>query len=125
GRQPDRIITFCIWHSRCIGASNCGSPCDRTDQGGPSMSWKMMRPVMLALGVSSVVLASGCAQEREPINRVQANALDKAFFVGADLVSQEDNPEFLTQATLVDVGYGAAQDGVFTSTYTQGVARIK
>src|SRR5262245_6236231 len=57
----------------------------------------------------------GCAEEREPINRVQANALDKSFFVGADLASPKDDPEFYTAMTVVDVPYGADQQvGAFT-----------
>lgn len=69
--------------------------------------------------------ALGCAEERAPINRVQNNALAKSFFVGEDLASDQDNPEFFAQGTVVDVGYGAAQDGLFTSTYAQPVSRIK
>jgi len=69
--------------------------------------------------------SAGCAEERAPINRVQANALAKSFFAGADLVSSADDPEFYFQTTLVDVGYGASQDGLFTSTYAQPLSRIK
>lgn len=69
--------------------------------------------------------ALGCAEERAPINRVQANALAKSFFVGEDLASDADNPEFWTQGTVVDVGYGASQDGLFTSTYAQPVGRLQ
>lgn len=87
------------------------------------------RPALRALFVAALGLvasgAVGCAQERAPINRVQANALAKSFFVGNDLVSTQDDPEFWTQGTLIDVGYGAAQDGLFTSTYAQPVSRIK
>ncbi len=72
----------------------------------------------------SVVLA-GCAEERPAIDRVQPGALDKTFFVGADLYDAADNPEFWTQATLIDVGYGASQSGLFTSTYAQPMARLK
>jgi hypothetical protein len=82
-----------------------------------------------ALLIGAVGLAAGssagCAEEREPINRVQPNALAKSFFVGKDLVSSEDDEEFYFQTTLVDVGYGAAQDGLFTSTYAQPLSRIK
>jgi len=46
-------------------------------------------------------------------------------FVGEDLLDTRDDPEFWTQATLIDVGYGAAQDGLFTSTYAQPMSRIK
>ena len=69
--------------------------------------------------------AIGCATERAPINRVQPNALEKSFFVGKNLADPLDDPEFYAQGTVVDVGYGAAQDGLFTSTYAQPVSRIK
>lgn len=76
--------------------------------------------ILAALGV-----IAGCAEERDPINRVQPNALPKSFFVGEDFLNTDDDPEFWTQATLIDVGYGASQDGLFTSTYAQPVGRIK
>ena len=89
------------------------------------MSLKLLRPALLGLAVAVTSAASmGCAEERDPINRVQANALDKAFFVG-DLHDETDNKEWWTQATLIDVGYGASQTGLFTSTWVQGVARIR
>lgn len=69
--------------------------------------------------------AVGCAQERAPISRVQADALAKSFFVGMKLTDDSDNPEFYARGTVVDVGYGAAQDGLFTSTYAQPVSRIR
>ncbi len=72
-----------------------------------------------------LVLAVGCAQERPPINRVQPNYFDKSFFIGKDYTSAGDDPEFYSRATLVDVGYGAGQDGLFTSTYAQPVTRVK
>ena len=68
----------------------------------------------------------GCASERAPINRVQADALAKSFFVGADLKSSDDDPEFYTRSTVVDVGYGAMQDGLFNSSWAQAdLSRIK
>ena len=77
----------------------------------------------LALGA---LTALGCAEERDPINRVQPDALPKAFFIGEDFASTADDPEFYSQGTLVDVGgYGASQDGLFTSTYAQPLSRIK
>ncbi|HZO12567.1 MAG TPA: hypothetical protein VFB62_04895, partial [Polyangiaceae bacterium] len=87
------------------------------------MNLKLLRPLLLLLVTAAV--AVGCAEERPPINRVQPNALDKAFFVGDLLQDPVDDPEFWTQATIIDVGYGAPGSGLFTSTYTQGVARIK
>jgi hypothetical protein len=70
-------------------------------------------------------LASACAEERAPINRVQANALAKSFFVGPDLQSSADDPEFWKRGTIVDVPYGAAQDGLFTASYGEPVSRIR
>jgi hypothetical protein len=82
-----------------------------------------------ALLIGAIGLAAGssagCVEERAPINRVQPNALAKSFFVGADLSGSKDDPEFYFQTTLIDVGYGAAQDGLFTSTYAQPLSRIK
>jgi hypothetical protein len=68
---------------------------------------------------------AGCASERPPINRVQADALDKSFFVGPDLQSTADDPEFYKRGTVVGVAYGAAQDGLFTSSYGEPLARIR
>ncbi|MET0594292.1 MAG: zinc-dependent metalloprotease, partial [Polyangiaceae bacterium] len=76
---------------------------------------------LLALSTS----IGSCAGERDPINRVQADALQKSFFVGAKLQDSEDDPEFYKRGTVVDVGYGAAQSGLFTSTYAQPVSRIR
>ncbi|MBK8254550.1 MAG: hypothetical protein IPK82_18020 [Polyangiaceae bacterium] len=80
----------------------------------------MLGAIGLAAGSSA-----GCAEERDPIMQVQPNALAKSFFVGRDLQGSTDDPEFYFQTTLVDVGYGAQQDGLFTSTYAQPLSRIK
>lgn len=89
------------------------------------MRWMWLRAAFV--GTLGLVAggALGCAEERAPINRVQANALAKSFFVGDNIADDTDNPEFWTQGTVVDVGYGAAQDGLFTSTYAQPVGRLK
>jgi hypothetical protein len=89
------------------------------------MRWMWLRAGLV--GTVGLVAggALGCAEEREPINRVQPDALNKSFFVGKSLTDDKDNPEFYAQGTVVDVGYGAAQDGLFTSTYAQPVSRIK
>ncbi len=71
------------------------------------------------------LVALGCAQERAPINRVQPDYFDKSFFVGQDYLNAADDPEFYSQATLIDVGYGAGQDGLFTSTYAQPMTRVR
>lgn len=56
----------------------------------------------LLQGLSLLALGSvGCAEEREPINRVQADALAKSFFVG-NLKDQNDNPVFYWRNFVVD-----------------------
>ncbi len=77
--------------------------------------------ILILLGAA----IAGCAEERPAVDRVQTFALKKAFFVGEDIQDPADNPEFWTQATLVDVGYGAAVMGLFTSTYAQPMARLR
>lgn len=86
---------------------------------------KWTRPLgLLALAGGLGVATVGCAEERAPINRVQPNALAKSFFVGADLASPEDDPEFYSRATVIDVGYGDT-NGFYTSGNAMTVARIK
>ncbi len=82
-------------------------------------------PRPLAALFAAALFAVACAEEQPPIDRVQPNYFDKSFFVGANLLDTLDDPEFYAQGTLVDVGYGAAQDGLFTSTYAQPLNRIK
>lgn len=79
----------------------------------------------LGIGALTGLTILGCAQEREPINRVQANALAKSFFVGENLQDPSDDPEFYRRGTVVDVGYGANKMGLFTATYAQPVSRIR
>jgi hypothetical protein len=85
----------------------------------------MTRRVPVRSALLGALLAVSCAQQQPPIVRVQPDALDKSFFVGKDSQSLADDPEFYSQATLVDVGYGAGQDGLFTSTYAQPLTRVK
>lgn len=80
---------------------------------------------IVLIGALVALALAGCAQQQAPINRVQPNYYDKAFFVGADFEGTADDPEFYSQQTLVDVGFGAGQDGLFTSTYAQPLSRVK
>ena len=83
---------------------------------------------ILKSGILLLVAAGvlgGCAEERDPIDRVQPYALPKTFFIGEDFNSVDDDPEFWTQNTMIDVGYGASQSGLFTSTYAQPMSRVK
>lgn len=84
----------------------------------------MNRSRLFPLTLTIAALTS-CAEQRAPIDRTQPNALEKSFFVGELLNDTSDDPEFWYQGTLVDVGYGASQSGLFTSTYAQPVSRIK
>ncbi|HET7544868.1 MAG TPA: hypothetical protein VFK05_33605 [Polyangiaceae bacterium] len=86
------------------------------------MSASFIRRLLLCALV--VVGATSCASERAPINRVQANALKKSFFVGEDLADPKDNPEFYYRPTIVDVDYGTSQDELFTASGAQTIARI-
>ncbi|MFO0547424.1 MAG: zinc-dependent metalloprotease [Polyangiaceae bacterium] len=80
---------------------------------------------MLALGAIAALGLASCAEERPPINRVQPDALSKAFFVGDDLVDTSDDPEFYLRNTVVDVAAGANADGLFTSSDAQPVSRVR
>jgi len=40
----------------------------------------------------AAALLGACAQERDPINRVQPYALPKTFFIGEDFQSADDDP---------------------------------
>src|SRR5262245_40681216 len=72
-------------------------------------------------GASLIALCSvGCAEEREPINRVQPQALEKAFFVGAK--SDACLPEFYSKAFVVD--QTAGQNGLSVGLYS-GTDRIR
>lgn len=53
----------------------------------------------------------GCAEERKPINKVQANALQKSFFVGA-LGDPKDDPEFFWRNYVVDGSEGQELVGI-------------
>lgn len=85
----------------------------------------MTRRPSLRAALLGALVAASCAQQQPPIVRVQPDAIDKSFFVGQDYLGASDDPEFYSQATLVDVGYGAGQDGLFTSTYAQPLTRVK
>ncbi len=71
-----------------------------------------------------VLLLAACAEERPPIDRVQPNALDKAFFVG-DLADPADNPEFYQRTAVVAADAGAGRDGLFTSSDAQPTVRVR
>ncbi|HEY8041405.1 MAG TPA: hypothetical protein VIF15_16480, partial [Polyangiaceae bacterium] len=68
--------------------------------------------------------SAGCAQSRDPINRVQADALDKHFFVGPSLSDTSDDPEFYKGNRIVDQPYGVGQ-GFYMFQSLGSLSRIK
>jgi len=82
------------------------------------------KTLTLAATAGLLLAAAGCAEERAPIDQVQPNVLEKSFFVGEDLVSPADDPEFYSQATLTDVGFGA-NEMLFSSFSAGKLGRIK
>jgi hypothetical protein len=86
------------------------------------MSYFWRRATVLGAMVVAFGSGAGCAQERDPINRVQPNALDKSFFIGADLASPTDDPEFYWRAFVVDASASQSLIGVGS---WAGVDRIR
>lgn len=79
----------------------------------------------LLAGVALSGLVMGCAEEREPINRVQPMALQKSFFLGANLADPADDPEFYTQQFITDVPYGVGDGYLWTVGFGGKVGRVK
>jgi len=84
------------------------------------LRWLGLFAVTVVLGV----LSTGCADSRPPINRVQAGALDKSFFVGANLSDTSDDPEFYMGTRIIDEPEGVGQ-GFWMYQSTGSLARIK
>jgi hypothetical protein len=61
---------------------------------------------LAVLACAVLVIAAGCAEQRAPIDRVQAMALSKHFFVGDSLSDPSDDPQFYMGARIIDVPYG-------------------
>jgi len=59
----------------------------------------------VALGLLLGLAAVGCAQERDPIDRVQPNVLKKSFFLGENIHDSSDDPEFFMRAYSVGSSY--------------------
>ncbi|CAN5286438.1 hypothetical protein BH09MYX1_BH09MYX1_33700 [soil metagenome] len=82
------------------------------------------RSAVLGFIVVVAAIAAGCAAERDPINHVQAAAIDKAFFVGA-LADPTDDPEFYMRTTVVDVAAGAGSESLFTNSDAMTLVRVR
>jgi hypothetical protein len=79
---------------------------------------------LVTLACLVFVLVGGCAQERAAINRVQALALSKHFFVGANLSDPTDDPEFYMGNRIIDEPYGIGENGWLEQSLGS-LARIK
>jgi hypothetical protein len=79
---------------------------------------------LISLACAVWIVSAGCAQSRDPINRVQANALDKHFFVGASLSDTTDDPEFYMGNRIIDEPLGVGQ-GFWLFQSLGSLARIK
>lgn len=68
----------------------------------------------------------GCAAERDPINRVQANAIPKSFLVGGNYQDPADDPEFYARSMVINVPYGESGSDflMFTNTINS-MSKIK
>jgi len=80
--------------------------------------------LLFALMVTFTFVCMGCAAERPPIDKIQAGAVEKNFFVG-DLKDDTDNPEFYMRTTIVDVASGTGSDSLFTASDAQTLVRIR
>lgn len=80
-----------------------------------------VRTALLSTVLGALALGSGCAQERDPINRVQPNVLDKHFFLGADLSDSSDDPQFFWRSYVVDASASNSMIGIGS---WQGIDRV-
>ena len=80
--------------------------------------------VMGVVGSSSGMV--GCASERDPINRVQLNAIPKSFLVGQNYSDPSDDPEFYARSMVIKVPYGESGSDflMFTNTINS-MSKIK
>jgi hypothetical protein len=68
----------------------------------------------------------GCAAERDPINRVQLNAIPKSFLVGDDYTGASDDPEFYARSMVIKVPYGqSGGDSLLFTNTINSMAKIK
>jgi hypothetical protein len=79
---------------------------------------------LVALTGAIGMTATGCAEERAPINRVQALALSKHFFAGNSLSDTSDDPEFYMGNRIIDEPYGVGQ-GFFLFQSLGSLSRVK
>ena len=68
--------------------------------------WKLAKAaVFAAVALTAFGGAQGCAEERDAINRIQANAVPKSIFLRPDAQGRflEDSDSWYFRATITDV----------------------
>jgi hypothetical protein len=83
---------------------------------------RSLRKLSLGVGFCSLLSLASCMQERDPIITVQPGAIPKSFFLGNDLASTSDDPEFYWRNYVVDAS--ASQSLIGVGSYS-GVDRIR
>jgi hypothetical protein len=72
----------------------------------------------LAVLVCTILaISAGCAEQRAPINRVEAMAFSKHFFVGPNLSDPSDDPQFYMGSRIIDESYGVGHDMALAQAY--------
>lgn len=66
----------------------------------------------LVLLAATAAVSVGCAAERDPVNRVQPNAVPKSFFLGANLQDPADDPEFRMKSVTIGTSVGQSEYGI-------------
>jgi hypothetical protein len=91
---------------------------------------KWLNKIALTALVAGTVGGSGatvgCAAQRDPINRVQLNAIPKSFLVGSNYTDAKDDPEFYARSMLIGVPYGqSGGDAELFTNSINSVSKIK
>ncbi len=76
------------------------------------MRSRVSRRWMMSAALLAAVASTGCAEERDPINRVQPDALAKSFFLGEKLNDYSDDPTFYWRNFVVDGSEAQSMVGV-------------
>lgn len=93
---------------------------NRSNQAYKSLSALLRQPIA-KWGLLALPLLTACAAERPAINRVQANALSKEFFVG-DVGDPSDDPVFFSRNMVIDASESQELVGISSAS---GLERIR
>src|SRR5215467_4382107 len=111
-------MSLVCWAERKLHSTRRASSCARVVLRRSRMDGKFLRRIGFAALLTGVFASgSGCAAQRDPIDRVQPNAIPKSFFIGAKYNDSTDDPEFYARTMVIDVPYGESGGdwGLFTN----------